>query len=271
MNFTEAFNQEMRLSNPNFDITGLLTKDDKVYSLGTDTKVLSTIFEILVRPFVYKIAEENALEVYEPEQQNYYPDFTLMASKTDRQKIAVDVKTTYRNFNKTGSWKARFTLGSYTSFLRKPQKNIAFHFDDYEHHYIIGFIYTRIVKTESQPASPLFNSTSTKTPGVIDSEEIESDDLVQPLEKRALVLSPIKDVEYFVQEKYRIAGDSPGSGNTENIGSITASSIAEFVEGNGPFTQLGEEVFIDYWRNYPPYRQPGNYRNLEEYLRWKKS
>jgi hypothetical protein len=266
MNFIKAFNREMEVSKPNFDITGLLTKDDKVYSLGTDTKVLSTIFEILVRPFVYKIAEENALEVYEPEQQNYYPDFTLMSSKTDKQKIAVDVKTTYRNFNKSGGWKARFTLGSYTSFLRKPQKNIAFHFDDYEHHYIIGFIYTRIVKTETQPTSPLFSNTSTD---IVDSDEIESDDLVQPLDKRALVLSPIKDVEYFVQEKYRIAGDIPGSGNTENIGSITASSIAELIEGNGPFADLGEEVFVDYWRNYPPYRQTGTYRNLDEYLRWK--
>ena len=30
-------------------------------------------------------------------------------------------------------------------------------------------------------------------------------------------------VKYFIQEKYKIAGDKPGSGNTENIGSISSN------------------------------------------------
>ena len=52
----------------------------------------------------------------------------------------------------------------------------------------------------------------------------------------------------FVQEKWRIAIDRPGSGNTKNIGSV--SSIEDLINGNGTFAGLGENVFDDYWINY---------------------
>ena len=81
------------------------------------------------------------------------------------------------------------------------------------------------------------------------------------------VVSPYFDVEWFVQEKYRIASDKAGSGNTANIGSISAASVAEFSEGNGPFAAYGESVFLDYWRNYGTTSGNRAYRNLQEYLR----
>jgi hypothetical protein len=51
-----------------------------------------------------------------------------------------------------------------------------------------------------------------------------------------------------VQEKYRIASDRPGSGNTKNIGSVL--EIDKFMNGSGPFASLGEDVFDDYWMHY---------------------
>ena len=33
---------------------------------------------------------------------------------------------------------------------------------------------------------------------------------------RSQIAFPYCDVKYFIQEKYKIAGDKPGSGNTEN-------------------------------------------------------
>jgi len=57
-----------------------------------------------------------------------------------------------------------------------------------------------------------------------------------------------KDFEFFVQEKYKIAIDRPGSGNTKNIGSVT--NIEALKSGKGPFAELGEEVFDDYWKFY---------------------
>ena len=89
------------------------------------------------------------------------------------------------------------------------------------------------------------------------------------------ITSVVKDFQFFVQEKYKIAQDRPGSGNTKNIGSVT--KINELIQGAGPFSSLGEDVFDDYWMYYltadmaravdlksPPYK------NLDGYLRYKK-
>jgi hypothetical protein len=55
------------------------------------------------------------------------------------------------------------------------------------------------------------------------------------------------NVEFFVQEKWRIASDRAGSGNTTNIGSITGK-LDDFVQGNGVFKS--EDEFLEYWRGY---------------------
>ncbi len=62
------------------------------------------------------------------------------------------------------------------------------------------------------------------------------------------IKSVIRDITFFVQEKWRIASERPGSGNTKNIGSVT--SINQLINGRGPFAELGEDVFDDYWMNY---------------------
>ncbi len=50
------------------------------------------------------------------------------------------------------------------------------------------------------------------------------------------------------QEKWKIASNKSGSGNTTNIGSITY--IADILQGRGIFAKLGEEWFNEYWQNY---------------------
>ncbi len=50
-----------------------------------------------------------------------------------------------------------------------------------------------------------------------------------------------------MQEKWRIAGDRAGSGNTANIGSI-GGTIVDFSAGNGIFDSEAE--FLEYWRGY---------------------
>jgi len=241
----EALRKRLQKSQPTFEIVGLLTREDDIYPLGTDTKVLGTVFELLIRPYIYDVAKELGLMVKEPDRQNYYPDFTLMVDESDPAKTAVDVKTTYRDFRSDGTWRAKFTLGGFASFLRGTgDKNIVYPYSQYGQHLIVGFIYTR-------------NDSSTS--------------VAQSLADRDKVTSPFKDVEVFVQEKYRIAGEKPGSGNTENIGSIEGSSLDDFVLGKGPFAELGEETFLDYWRNYPRYRTSKAYNDLASYFKWKKT
>ena len=58
-----------------FDILGFISKTGKVYKLKTDTKVLSSLFEMLSVDFIEKLADGHP--VVEPTKQNYYPDFTI--------------------------------------------------------------------------------------------------------------------------------------------------------------------------------------------------
>jgi hypothetical protein len=89
------------------------------------------------------------------------------------------------------------------------------------------------------------------------------------------IASVVKNFCFFVQEKYRIAVDRPGSGNTKNIGSVR--EIDKLIHGKGPFSELAEDIFDDYWMYYltrdmakaidldePPYK------NLKEYKQYKK-
>jgi hypothetical protein len=68
------------------------------------------------------------------------------------------------------------------------------------------------------------------------------------IENLESIVSVIKDFQFFVCEKWEIASDSQGSGNTANIGSIVR--IEDILAAKGVFYNLGEEVFDDYWTNY---------------------
>lgn len=60
--------------------------------------------------------------------------------------------------------------------------------------------------------------------------------------------SVIRDFTFFAEEKWKIASDKGGSGNTANIGSI--QKIDDILAGNGVFAKAGEELFDDYWANF---------------------
>lgn len=224
---------------------GFLAPDDAVLAFGTDTKVISTIFECYAGPVINTIAEEAGYSV-EGAPQTVYPDFTVTPTAREDRRIAIDIKTTYRTFNQNGDLrKFRYTLGSYTSFLRSPgaRKNILYPYAEYSEHWVVGFLYTR---AEGVPAK------------------------VYRREDVGELPCPYKDVEYFVQEKYKIVGESPGSGNTANIGSFPTSNIDDLRQGRGPFATHGKEICDEYWRNYGRRASEREYATLEEFLRWKK-
>lgn len=53
---------------------------------------------------------------------------------------------------------------------------------------------------------------------------------------------------FFAAEKWKIASDKSGSGNTANIGSVF--SVVDLKSENGVFSKLGEKWFDEYWVNY---------------------
>jgi len=227
MDFISEFKKIISELYPNgleWGLVGILTKQSKVYTLSYDSKILSGMFEIFCEPIVLKIAEKNNL-VVEKSSQTVYPDFTLFKKGEENNKIAVEVKSTYRKFNKQGDVKNfSYTLGSYKSYLRDPKgkKNILYPYRDYKEHWIIGFLYSRNLECKI-----------TEIKQVIEASQLKS---------------PFSDIEYFIQKKYRIAGKKPGSGNTTNIGSIKSNTIEDFQKGEKGFST--KEKFDNYWKNY---------------------
>ena len=221
MNIQSEILADLQAIENGYAVCGIIDKKRRVYPLGSDTKVLSTIFELIARQAVARYAEKYSLILEEPPKQNYYPDFTLYADKSSKAKIAIDVKTTYRDSAESSFG---FTLGGYRSFIQKgsERKNIVYPYSQYSHHWIIGFVYRR------------------------KKLEINSTRIFKVCEIKEIPL-PFDDVEIFVQEKWRIASDKAGSGNTTNIGSIRGK-MADFKKGNGPFKD--EKEFLKYWRDY---------------------
>lgn len=83
----------------------------------------------------------------------------------------------------------------------------------------------------------------------------------------------MRDFEFFVAEKWLIASDKSGSGNTANIGSI--KNIKDLIDENGMFSKLGEQWFDDYWMNYGKITiqdSKGNTKitDLESFVRYRK-
>jgi hypothetical protein len=135
------------------------------------------------------------------------------------------LKTTYRLPNHPEFCNG-FTLGSHGTYFkeRDKHKNIQFPYNEYAGHFCLGTIYSRA-----------------------DSADIDETKKVNVSQLKSIV-SVIKDIQFFACEKWEIASDSQGSGNTANIGSII--SIQDIWDGNGAFKKLGESWFDDYWMNY---------------------
>ncbi len=223
--YVETFNNHVAAADGQWTIKGFIDIYKNVYTISCDTKIVSKILEIHLFPQLLKFAEDNGYRIVLADHQNYYPDITFVHATDNKIKFAVDFKTTYRKPDMPGYCNG-FTLGSHGKYFtdRTSRKNIQFPYNDYSGHFCLGIIYTRSASTDIDETAA-FN-----------------------LDKLQSIPSVIKDFQFFFVEKWQIASDKSGSGNTANIGSIT--KIPEIIEGKGMFCQLGEPWFDDYWMNY---------------------
>ena len=223
--FVSSLDEHVSTDDGQWRIKGFIDVCRNIYTISSDTKIISKILEIHLFPRILSFAEDTGYRVVLAEHQNYYPDISFVHADNENIKFAVDFKTTYR-LSDYPEFCNGFTLGSHGEYFinRRSSKNIQFPYGQYQGHFCLGIIYSR--HTEG-----IVNETCT-----YDFEELRS------------ITSVIKDFEFFVAEKWKIASDKSGSGNTANIGSI--NSIADIVSGRGMFSYLGEEWFDDYWMNY---------------------
>jgi hypothetical protein len=226
-------------------VKGFIDVYKNIYTISADTKIISKILEIHIFPQLLKFADDSGYKIIFAEKQNWYPDITFVDNKNDAIKFALDIKTTFRRNNKT----AGFTLGSHGAYFkeRDKDKNIQFPYNQYLGHYCLGVIYSRTTASKDFPETVIFQ---------VDELQEKYDKPIDKIGERKVttvknlnsIASVIKDFDFFAAEKWKIASDKQGSGNTANIGSIV--DIEDLKNENGVFSQLGEEWFDEYWINY---------------------
>jgi hypothetical protein len=242
----EGYNKIVATEKGDWIVKGFIDIYKRVYTISIDTKVVSKVLELLLIPAFESFAQKNNLALELPPQQNFYPDLTFTSKETG-QRFAVDIKSTFKDVdNKIKS----MTLGAFTGYFRNREstKNTLYPYGSYSGHFVLGVIYSQNQITSNEKT--IYN-----------------------LEDLGKIESVIKDFKFFVQPKYKIASASPGSGNTKNIGST--NKIDTLINGKGIFSELGEEVYNDYWMYYLTkdmakaleIQRP--YTNLKTYLEYK--
>jgi len=227
------------------DLKGFIDVFQNVYTISSDTKIVSKILEIHLFPKIVEFAKRYGYRIVVAEHQNYYPDISYVKAQNEEIKFAVDFKTTYRIPDKPYRCNG-FTLGSHGKYFedRSSTKNIQFPYGSYSGHFCLGNIYDRVDGSTIDEAK------------------------VHNLNELQSITSVIGNFQFFVAEKWRIA-----SGNTANIGSI--NNIEDIINGYGLFSKLGEEWFDDYWMNYRKITIPdskGRTRkisNLEDFVNYR--
>ena len=242
-----SFERAISTNESEWIVKGFVDIYKNVYTISMDTKIISKVLELLLFPSLQDFATENGLDLVLSPQQNFYPDVTFI-ERTGGTMFALDIKTTYRTDPRKVNG---MTLGAFTGYFRNREstKNIAYPYSKYAGHFVLGVIYSQ-------------------------SEEIIDERKTYTVDDLATIPSVIHDFTFFAQPKYKIAAARPGSGNTKNIGSI--ADISALLNGRGPFSELGEEIFDDYWTYYltndmaKALEVERPYTNLKEYFEYKK-
>lgn len=245
--FVTGLTAHVSTDDQQWTVKGFIDVFKNVYTISADTKIVSKILEIHLFPKILEFARQNGFRLVLTDHQNYYPDLSFISEARPGLKFAVDLKTTYRRDDKAGFCNG-FTLGSHGEYFinRQSRKNIQFPYDEYAGHFCLGVIYSRA-------AAGSLDETRVRSVG-----ELRS------------IVSVVRDFQFFVSEKWEIASDRSGSGNTANIGSITR--IEDILSGNGMFRNLGEKWFDEYWMNYGKIMLPASGRKitkLADYLAYR--
>jgi len=197
---------EAALGKIKWGFKGIVDIEGKIHPIPKNIQI-QALFEYMATEPILKMAEKLGVEVMLAESTRAYPDFTLHEGSLEGP-VAVDAKTTRRTGPNSVSG---FTLGSYAGYFRQPNKKMPFctlPYGDYKQHWVCGFIHDWHAEAE--------------TAGLV------------------------TNVELIVQEKWKLAGKSTGTGTTTAIGSIR--DLADIRNGRSVFAS--EEEFLEYWRSY---------------------
>ena len=245
--FVASLVEHVSTQDKQWAVKGFIDVYKNIYTISADTKIVSKILEIHLFPKILEFARKSGYKLVPTDHQNYYPDFSFVSETDPDLKFALDLKTTYRLKDKPEFCNG-FTLGSHGEYFinRQSRKNIQFPYAEYAGHFCLGVIYSRAVGEKLEEAR------------------------IRKIGDLRSIVSVVRDFQFFVCEKWELASDRSGSGNTANIGSITR--IKDILTGNGMFKKLGEKWFDEYWMNYGKILMPESGKKitkLADYLAYR--
>jgi hypothetical protein len=243
--FADKLEKYVSTDNGDWTVKGFIDVYKNIYTISSDTKIVSKILEIHIFPQILQFADSIGYNIILAEKQNWYPDLTFVKKDNEEVKFALDIKTTFRRNDKT----AGFTLGSHGGYFkeRDKDKNIQFPYNQYTGHYCLGVIYTRTDVSDDLAETEIYQVQELQEEYETPNKKV-GERSVTTVKNLKSITSVIKDFEFFAAEKWKIASDRQGSGNTANIGSVL--DIEDLKNENGIFSKLGEEWFDEYWINY---------------------
>ena len=130
--------------NDEWTIRGFIDIFKNIYTISSDTKIISKLLELHLFPYFLSFAESIGYDIELATHQNWYPDLSFICKQDRNIKFVVDLKTTYRLKNYPGFCNG-FTLGSHGEYFedRNSFKNIQYPYSQYNGHFCVGIIYDR--------------------------------------------------------------------------------------------------------------------------------
>ena len=86
--FAKKLEQYVSTENGDWTVKGFIDVYKNIYTISSDTKIVSKILEIHIFPQILDFAEKNALKLIIAEKQNWYPDMTFILKSNELVKFA---------------------------------------------------------------------------------------------------------------------------------------------------------------------------------------
>lgn len=196
--FAGKLKKYVSTENGDWTVKGFIDVYKNIYTISSDTKIVSKILEIHIFPQILQFASNIGYKIILAEKQNWYPDLTFIKDDNEEIKFALDIKTTFRRNGKT----AGFTLGSHGGYFkeRDKNKNIQFPYSQYSGHYCLGIIYTRTDVSNNLAETEIYQVQELQ-------EKYESpikkvgERSVTTVNNLKSITSVIKDFDFFAAEK----------------------------------------------------------------------
>jgi len=130
--FAQTLTEYVSIKSGDWKIKGFIDTEQNIYTISSDSKIISKILEIQLFPKFKQFAEKINFDIVLAEKQNWYPDLSFISKTNSSIKYAVDIKTTYRLTEYQGFCNG-FTLGSHGEYFRNrsSKKNIQYPYSEY--------------------------------------------------------------------------------------------------------------------------------------------